>query len=548
MSFAVSLTTDMLAVDAGNTTPLGIGVSNKGSEPDLFEVLVEGLDPTWATAPVESFSVGAGESVIHKVVIRVPRVSESAAGAYPFVLKVRSLNSGDAQSCQGMLEVKPFHQLSMDVEPKRLAMGGLKPQAEFEVNVINLSNIEHELQLFASDPENECAFEFEPEKLRIGPGQQRVVTMTATSRKKALLANGKLYGVNVSARSVSNPTVAAYTQVQLELRPLASPAPVIAVLAVAAIGFAWFATIPRPPKVTLFKANKEQLRVGEELTLNYQTTGASAVTLFVNDELLVNSQDEVGNFKFSPRDPGQYTLRLEAKRQDKSESRLLRVEVLPALEAPKPEITDFDVNATSVTEDDTLTVTFKVGPGTTRIELRPIGLTPNPDQSPLSFKPNWMGKAAVTLIAYNSAGESVQRSIDVTVKPAPEPVPTVVTFTTTPARVFGVDARTVVRWTFRNCVRAELEWNGEKFTIDPNTGSRELVVTGSGPVVLRGWDADGKVIEQRRMIEWSAEEPDPASPGGATPPPASNPGGGPDSGSGANPGAGTGMPPTTEST
>ncbi len=524
MSFAVSLASDNLSVDPGSTQPLSVGVSNKGTEPDHFEVRVEGLDPAWTTMPVESFTIEPGETQVQKALIRVPREAESAAGSYPFVVVVRSLNTGDGQTAEAILEVTAFHQLSMDVDPKRLVLGGLKPEAEFEVTVINLGNLEHELQLFASDPENEIAFSFEHEKISVGPGQQRKILAQASSRRKAILANGKLYGVNFSARSVIHPTVAAYTQSQLELRPVVTPAPFFTVLTVLAIGAAWFATIPKPPKIELFSSDRKEIKVGEAVTVNYQVADANSVSLFKNDELLKTSGERAGNFSFIPSDPGQYTLRLEAKKNDKRDTRTITIQVAPPDVIPAPEITDFRVNKTVLNEDETLIVYFAVNSAVKKIEIRPNGYIADATSNKAEFKPIWMGKSPVTILASNEKGETVQRSIEVTVRALQ---PEISAFSLSTNKPVGQDARVTVRWTLKNCTRAEIEWDGVKTPVDSSTGTFEVFVNKVGNVILRGFDAKGTKVERIKLVEWlpEPESADPGSPGGTTPvtPPTTGP-------------------------
>lgn len=523
MSFAVSLSSDTLSVDPGSTQPLSIGVTNHGSEKDHFEIQVEGLDPAWTTLPVDSFVIEPGETQVQKALLRPPRDSESAAGSYPFVVTVRSLNTGNSHSAEAVLEVSPFHQLSMNAEPKRVVLGGLKPAAEFDVTVINLGNTEHELQLFASDPENEVAFEFEHEKVKVGPGQQRNVVVRASTRRSALLANGKLYGVGFSTRSTANPTVAAYAQAQIELRPVIALAPFFTVLGLVALSFAWFATIPKPPKIDLFRPDHTELKVGQSVILNYQVSDASTITLFINNELYKTTSEGAGNITFSPKDPGQYTLRLEAKRNDKLTSKVVQLNVAPPDEIPKPEIERFKVSQTSLVEGEPLTVTFAVNSATTKVEIRPIGLFPAKDQTTATFKPNWMGAADVVIMATNSTGETVTKSISVTVKPL---VPEIAAFAISPNKAIGPDAKVTVRWTLKNCSRAELEFDGQVIPVNATSGSYELTVNKSGPVSVRGWDSKGKPVTKSSMIEWLPEAPseDPASPGGSTPvtPPSGN--------------------------
>src|SRR4051794_4834833 len=114
MSFTIRLSQDLTAVEAGATVPLSIEVTNKGEEADRFEMQVEGIDSEWTAAPEPVFTVGPGETHSQKVFFKPPRSSESVAGNYPFVVKIRSLNSGDSRTVQGVLQIKPFHHLSME--------------------------------------------------------------------------------------------------------------------------------------------------------------------------------------------------------------------------------------------------------------------------------------------------------------------------------------------------------------------------------------------------------------------------------------------------
>src|SRR5256885_1805032 len=108
MSFTIRLSQDLTAVEAGATVPLSIEVVNKGEAEDRYEMQVEGIDPEWTASPEPVFTVGPGETHSQKVFFKPPRSSESIAGNYPFVVRVRSLNSGDARTAQGVLQIKAF--------------------------------------------------------------------------------------------------------------------------------------------------------------------------------------------------------------------------------------------------------------------------------------------------------------------------------------------------------------------------------------------------------------------------------------------------------
>jgi len=96
MSFSLALALDVVPVEPGSTVPLTVSITNRAETREQFDLEIEGLDPEWTAVPVAVFEIGPGETRQEKVLFRIARSSESLAGAYPFVVKVRSLESGVA--------------------------------------------------------------------------------------------------------------------------------------------------------------------------------------------------------------------------------------------------------------------------------------------------------------------------------------------------------------------------------------------------------------------------------------------------------------------
>ena len=115
MSFSIRLAEDMISVEAGVTVPLGVEIANRDEDQDRYEMEIEGLDPEWTAVPVPTFTVSARENHTEKVFFKPGRVSESVAGNYPFVIRVRSLENGEVRTAQGVLNIKPYHHHSMEV-------------------------------------------------------------------------------------------------------------------------------------------------------------------------------------------------------------------------------------------------------------------------------------------------------------------------------------------------------------------------------------------------------------------------------------------------
>src|SRR5450432_532765 len=115
MSFTLQLTPDLASVEPGASVPVSITVTNRGTTRERFEMEIEGVDTEWKAVPVPVFEAEPGATRSERMFFKPPRSSESAAGDYPFVVRVRSLESGETQIGQGVLQVKPFHHLTMEV-------------------------------------------------------------------------------------------------------------------------------------------------------------------------------------------------------------------------------------------------------------------------------------------------------------------------------------------------------------------------------------------------------------------------------------------------
>ncbi|HWD41695.1 MAG TPA: FixG Ig-like domain-containing protein, partial [Fimbriimonas sp.] len=220
MAFTLQLAQDLVEVEAGGNTPVSVTVVNKGQETDRYEHEIEGNDAEWKAIPVPIFAVEPEETRTERVFVKPPRMSESLAGNYPFVIRLRSLESGEQKSAQGVVHLRPYHHISLEIDPKKGSVSPFSNRNQFEVTVVNLGNTEHTVQLVGSDPEDACTYDFDGDQVSVGPGQQKAVGVVVTPASHPIFSSGKLIGFTVSARSVDTPSVVATAQAQLERRSL----------------------------------------------------------------------------------------------------------------------------------------------------------------------------------------------------------------------------------------------------------------------------------------------------------------------------------------
>ncbi|MFY7883050.1 MAG: FixG Ig-like domain-containing protein, partial [Fimbriimonas sp.] len=203
MPLNLSVSTDSVTVEPGQAAPLAILVENDSTTEDTVEIGILGLDGEWVIIPVSQIELRPNDKQEVKVFFKPPRSSESSAGSFPFVVKVRSLTNSDQRTSGGMLTIKPFHSLSVELNPRRGVITSTKQNNVFTATIMNMGNSEHDVQLSADDPEEACTYDFDDEQVTLRPGQQMDVDFAVTPKKKSPLGSSRLVGFIVTARSTS---------------------------------------------------------------------------------------------------------------------------------------------------------------------------------------------------------------------------------------------------------------------------------------------------------------------------------------------------------
>src|SRR5579871_3985371 len=369
MSFLARLASDLITVEAGATTPLSIEIINRGDSADQFELSIEGLDPEWTAVPVPVVTIKEHETQEEKLFFKPPRVSESSAGNYPFVLKVRSLTSGDARTVQGVLTVKPFNHLSVELGPKKGYISPIRKLNTFEVTLVNLGNTEHTVQLFGSDPEEACAFELDAEQVALGPGQQKTVLLTVSPSKQVYVAGSRLFGFSISARSIEQPSVVAVAQGQLEQRPLLSIGGIAALVFVLLVVGLWVYLIPPKPGLTV-TVNTQEITKGDKLVVSWSVKGSpTKIHIAALGQTIYDGppKDKDGSQEFTPVFPPDlpgtkpvdvpFEITGYAEKDEKQyDIRPIHVLGKAAPEVPDPRIDTFKLDQTTIPLGATVTV------------------------------------------------------------------------------------------------------------------------------------------------------------------------------------------------
>ncbi len=477
MSFAIQMANDLCQVEPGSTVPVAIEVANRSDNQVGYEIEIEGLDPTWTAVPVPTFTVDPGESHVERFFLKPPRDSESLAGTYPYVVVVRSLETGETKTVQGALEVRPYTNFSVDIQPRRGTLSPFAKTTQFQVKVMNLGNAEETLQLLAADTENMFAFEFDASQVTLGPGQERALMLSAAGSKTAFLASSRLQSFTVSARSAQNPAAAAAATGQIEQRAAATPGAFFMTLVLLALATVWILLWPKPPSFdSLVVEPSGKVFVGQPVQIKWKASRASSVLVKIGNWIQDRQLPE-GELTYVPDAQGDYVVEMTATSGDrrvKDTSHVLHVESPPAV--PKPEIQQLSVEEKQLKLGQTFLLNYKFSDSVVRATLYPMQRDLDVKEHSIQLTADMPGKIKYTVKAYNSANQQTESSVVVTVVKTSKA--RIVRFAVDPLQVDATGGTVVVSWSVLDAVKLELVYADKTVDItnsnSPGTATGEL--------------------------------------------------------------------------
>ncbi len=489
----------MVVVEPGATAPLTIEVENIGTANDEVEVGIDGIDGEWTAIPVPIIKLKPGEKQSVKIFFKPPRASESIAGNYPFVAKIRSLNDGDTRTAQGVLTIKPYFTITLEVTPKKGFVSPTKRQNIFTVTLTNMGNSEHMIQLTADDPEDVCTYEFDEEQVVLAPGQQRDIDFLVNPKKSSPFGSTRLIGFAVTGRSLSNQGVVASSQGQLEIRPLFTPlntfflAATIIILTILALNQ------PKQPTAHVEQVTKTKVVRGGTVLIHWSSSNAQSVRIVAAGETVKDNLAPEGEIEIQTPLVG--TLKIQAiatRDKRRGESEILDVKVEEPVVIPEPEIVQLAPSKYTINKGEKFTLNYKFLNTTKAI------LSPENKELNLTFNSSFVdagevGETTYTVAAYNSIGKSVTKSF--TIKVIDPCLAKIVRFDVVPMEVEPIDGKVTLTWQVATAVRIELTYTGTKetFTLDP-VGSREFPIIGKTTFTIKATDATGKTVSVSKVV------------------------------------------------
>jgi hypothetical protein len=524
MSFTIRLANDEATVEPGSSVPVAFEIVNSGDKEAEFEVSLEGLDPEWAAIPVPTLWVEPGETKVERVFIKPPRESESKAGIYPFVIRVRSMDSGEAKTVQSSLAVNSFSNVSIEATPKRASVNVSNRATVFDVTVMNLGNTDENLQIYASDVDDLIAFDFGISQLNLAPGQQTVVQMTATAAKAKAFQGMAIAPVTVSTRSSDNPAVAASSQVHVEVRPIVSPGPLIAILGVLVVLVGWILSIPKAPLIDSYSVEPREALIGQSFDVTWDTSNASSVTIVYGTTTLDKLPPD-GQTKLPASELGDQEIQIYAiAGKVRSEAITVPVKVTEPPTVPEAAILSFSAKQTEVPIGSSVVLEYRLNDAATYAYLEPIGqIEPKANSIQVPSPPDDLPGKGVKTITYtlmvkNVTGKEAPVK-KVTVRFVKDSKAVISTFEANPVEVDPLIGRTTIRWQVSNAVRVVLEYGSSKDELTSLDDRRDFVLNEDTVFTITAFDAQG--LETKKTIAVKIKKPveptEPtADPGGTT--------------------------------
>ncbi|MEO7453594.1 MAG: hypothetical protein ABIV13_02390 [Fimbriimonadales bacterium] len=409
--FTLSLSQDQLRVEPGSAVTLTFNIHNGGEANEQLEISLEGLDGEWIAIPVPVISITPGETREEKIHIKPPRAAESRSGAYPFIVVVRSLETGEGVQSQAVLNLLPINLVSLQVEPKRASAGYFRKEAPFIVTAVNLGNTDQNLQLFADDPSDACTYSLEPERVSLAPGQQREIQLLAQPRSIPFVGSSQLYGATVTARNVEDPKTAATAQAQVERRALFSPALLLMLIAMVSLAGLWFAMRPKPAVIDSFDVDLTEVFVDETVRLSWQSTNARSITIETPEGVLMEGLPPDGSKTFKITKTTTFYAYAVNEMGRSRNPRETTVVAKIVQQPPAAEILSFEVEPKTVNVGDTATIKYKVA-NASKVTLQPLGVDlAVSGQDTYTFIAENPGKMTLMITAYNVQNQAVEKSL-----------------------------------------------------------------------------------------------------------------------------------------
>lgn len=538
MKIGVALSETDLTIMPGSTAQLVVTMTNRQETADRLSFEIEGLDVEWYAIPVPAVNVAPGAQVSERVLFKVARSSENRAGSYPFLVRVQAMESGEVGVAQATLVIKPFNALQVELNPKRGAATYFSRLLDFDVTVVNLGNAEETLELYAGDPEDGCAYEYDVDRITLKPGQSEVVPLVVRPKAVPILGGVRLYGFTTTVRSVAESIVSASAHGQTETRPLISPLLGIFLLLLILVGYGAWQFRPRPLPALLiqaFDASEKRIPAGQEVTLTWEVAPADA-DIIIYKRVRQNGVDvvdpgpqknPVGSLRVRPEPPLTiYTIKVTSHGRKREQK--VAIEVTPPPAPPKPTIKFLRADPPVIHQGENLILAWEAA-GVKDFILDPGNIPISRFERTRQVTPAQDMEYTLRAIGLDEKYDPASKKVTVRVVSPDTCVAEIVRFVAQPADVYiGETVRLKWQTRYARSVKIDTE-RGPLGDVNPGSSSKDVTILEPTTFTLTAADSLGKTVTKTITVtpkprpvvpETDSGEPgNPNTTGGGNPPP-----------------------------
>jgi hypothetical protein len=181
MAVSALLRSTEVTVAPGGSARCHVLIRNNAAVVDQFTFAVVGDLVDWTDVKPSRVNLLPNQEVTVELTFSPPQTYEVLAGQHPFALKVSSREDEAGSVVQeGAVTVTKFVEVEAAIVPKT-SEGRRKGKHTLAID--NLGNYTHNVEVFASDPDNKLTFKIKPQAPQVVPGTATFVKIRAKPKK-----------------------------------------------------------------------------------------------------------------------------------------------------------------------------------------------------------------------------------------------------------------------------------------------------------------------------------------------------------------------------
>lgn len=267
-----------------------VNITNTSAEAHRYRVEVTGMPAEWIRLDRSEIQIDPDHSEQVLINFRPARRSDSRPGDYKVQVRVSQADKPEHKlDAQMVVRVLPFGGFGMALEKSSITKG-----ERFRLHLHNQGSAPLALTIACRSRDNALRFNMPSSQTTLMPGARFVLSGEAISQKPMLWGKPRTHSFDLQVTSGDAAHFLAVTRAKfIEKAALPSWTPlalagagIVGVLLVVLL-LAFLLRPVRPPQITAFNVNAEQVAQGEDVGLSWVVTDVSNLSLIVNSRTVI---------------------------------------------------------------------------------------------------------------------------------------------------------------------------------------------------------------------------------------------------------------------